>query len=48
LCYTGKTIIAGLDPCQRLSGIALKLLAFEKLLHDYACYRDKVVRIYSI
>ena len=39
----GKVLIAGLDPCQRLSGIALKLLAFERLLTDYECYRDRVV-----
>jgi trehalose-6-phosphate synthase len=31
----GKMLIAGLDQCQRLSGIALKLLAFERLLQDY-------------
>ncbi len=30
--HPGKTIIAGIDSCQRLSGIALKLLAFERLL----------------
>lgn len=40
--HEGKVLIAGLDPCQRLSGIALKLLAFERLLTEYECYRDKV------
>ena len=33
--YHGKKIIAGVDICQRLSGGALKMAAFEKLLVDY-------------
>jgi len=33
--HAGKKIIVGLDVCQRLSGGALKLAAFEKLLTDY-------------
>ncbi len=43
--HEGKVLVAGLDPCQRLSGIALKLLAFERLLTEYECYRDKVVMV---
>lgn len=43
--HQGKILIAGLDPCQRLSGIALKLLAFERLLTEYECYRDTVVMV---
>ncbi len=33
--YHGKKIIAGVDICQRLSGGALKMAAFDKLLVDY-------------
>jgi trehalose-6-phosphate synthase len=43
--HEGKVLVAGLDPCQRLSGIALKLLAFERLLTEYECYRDRVVMV---
>mmetsp|Transcript_30642 Transcript_30642/g.51813 ORF Transcript_30642/g.51813 Transcript_30642/m.51813 type:complete len:1299 (+) Transcript_30642:113-4009(+) len=32
--HAGKRIVAGLDACQRLSGVALKLAAFDKLLAD--------------
>ncbi len=32
--YAGKRIIVGIDVCQRLSGVALKLAAFDKLLSD--------------
>jgi trehalose 6-phosphate synthase/phosphatase len=43
--YPGKTIIAGIDSCQRLSGVALKLLAFERLLEENPVYRQKVVLV---
>ncbi len=43
--HKGKLLIAGLDISQRLSGIALKLLAFERLLTEYECYRDQVVMV---
>jgi trehalose-6-phosphate synthase/trehalose-6-phosphatase len=43
--HPGKVIIAGIDSCQRLSGVALKLLAFEKLLSDNVVYRRKVVLV---
>ena len=33
--YGEKKIVVGVDICQRLSGGALKLAAFEKLLTDY-------------
>jgi trehalose 6-phosphate synthase/phosphatase len=33
--YAGKKIILGIDVCQRLSGIALKMFAMEKLFSDY-------------
>jgi trehalose-6-phosphate synthase len=32
--YAGKRIVVGVDVCQRLSGVALKLAAFDKLLSD--------------
>lgn len=32
--YAGKRIVVGVDACQRLSGVALKLAAFDKLLSD--------------
>lgn len=32
--HAGKRIIVGVDVCQRLSGVALKLAAFDKLLSD--------------
>lgn len=43
--YRGKVVIAGMDTCQRLSGIALKMLAFERLLEENPVYRQKVVLV---
>jgi len=43
--YRDKKIIVGIDACQRLSGGALKLAAFDKLLSDYSNSGDKVVLI---
>ena len=43
--HNSRTIIAGVDVAQRLSGISLKLLAFQKLLHDYPVYIGKVVLV---
>lgn len=40
--HPGKVIIAGIDSCQRLSGVALKLLAFDRLLEENKVYRNKV------
>jgi len=40
-----RHIIAGVDVAQRLSGVALKLLAFEKLLTEYTVWQNKVVMI---
>ena len=45
LKHKGRTIIAGVDIAQGLSGVSLKLLAFERLLADYPIWRDKVVLI---
>jgi trehalose 6-phosphate synthase/phosphatase len=33
--YKGKKVILGIDVCQRLSGLALKMAAFEKFISDY-------------
>lgn len=41
--HEGRTIIAGIDVAQRLSGVSLKLLAFERLLTDYPVWQSKVV-----
>ena len=41
--HSGRTIIAGVDVAQRLSGISLKLEAFERLLTDYPVWQSKVV-----
>jgi trehalose 6-phosphate synthase/phosphatase len=41
--HNGRTIIAGIDVAQRLSGISLKLEAFERLLTDYPVWQAKVV-----
>ena len=43
--YSNRTILVGLDQCQRLQGIALKLLAFERLLEECEELRDKVVLV---
>jgi len=43
--YSNRTILVGLDQCQRLQGIALKLLAFERLLEECAELRDRVVLV---
>ena len=40
-----RIVIGGFDSCQRLSGVALKLLAFERLLEDNSVYRHKVVLV---
>ncbi len=43
--HKGRKIVAGIDVCQRLSGGALKLAAFEKLLTDYSDSGSNVVLI---
>ena len=43
--HPGKVLFAGIDTCQRLSGVALKLLAFERLLEDNPIYRRTVVLV---
>lgn len=41
--YQGKKIIVGVDTCHRLSGVSLKLAAFDKLLSDYSTTGSDVV-----
>ena len=41
--HAGKILIGGIDPTQRLSGIALKLLAFEQLISLCPVWKDQVV-----
>jgi trehalose 6-phosphate synthase/phosphatase len=43
--HEGRRLIAGLDTCQRLSGVALKLLGFERLLDEFDKWRDKAVLV---
>eukprot|EP01138_Halocafeteria_seosinensis_P014351 gb/GECG01014652.1/.p1 GENE.gb/GECG01014652.1/~~gb/GECG01014652.1/.p1 ORF type:complete len:1488 (+),score=191.88 gb/GECG01014652.1/:1-4464(+) len=43
--YPYKIIIAGFDTCERLSGIALKLLAFERLMEQNSRLREHVVLV---
>jgi len=40
--YSGRSIVGGVDIAQGLSGVSLKLLAFERLLADYPNWREKV------
>mmetsp|Transcript_2591 Transcript_2591/g.8707 ORF Transcript_2591/g.8707 Transcript_2591/m.8707 type:complete len:999 (-) Transcript_2591:401-3397(-) len=41
----GRHMLAGVDTCQRLSGIPLKLLAFERFLWDYEHWRGRVALV---
>ena len=43
--HAGRIIIAGCDIGQRLQGVALKLLAFERLLKGYPPWQSKVVMV---
>ena len=43
--HAGRTIIAGIDVAQRLSGISLKLQAYERLLTDYPVWQSKIVAL---
>jgi len=43
--HEGKLILGGVDVAQKLSGIPLKFLAFEKLMDDYPIYQRKVVLV---
>ncbi|KAI9998641.1 hypothetical protein PInf_003223 [Phytophthora infestans] len=41
--HKGKVLIAGADVCQRLSGIPLKMLAFEQFFGNCPSWKDKLV-----
>ncbi|CAH0485283.1 unnamed protein product [Peronospora farinosa] len=41
--HAGKLLIAGVDVCQRLSGIPLKMLAFEQFFSNCPTWKDKLV-----
>ncbi|DAZ96236.1 TPA: hypothetical protein N0F65_012598 [Lagenidium giganteum] len=41
--HAGKMLIAGVDVCQRLSGVPLKLLAFEQFFSMCPSWKDKLV-----
>lgn len=43
--HEGRMIIGGLDIGQRLSGTALKLVAYERLLQDYPSWKKHVVMV---
>jgi trehalose-6-phosphate synthase len=43
--YEPRIIISGVDIAQRLSGVSLKLLAYEKLLSDYPIWQERVVLV---
>jgi trehalose 6-phosphate synthase/phosphatase len=46
--HGSRMIIGGLDIGQRLSGVSLKLLAFERLLHDYSSWQRQVVMVQRV
>jgi len=43
--HSHRIILCGVDIAQRLSGISLKLLSFERLLTDYPLWRSKIVMV---
>lgn len=43
--HRNRRVIVGVDIAQALSGLTLKLLAFEKLLQDYPVWKDRVVLV---
>lgn len=43
-----RIILGGIDIAQRLSGTSLKLLAFERLLHDYPTWQTRVVMVQRV
>lgn len=46
--HADRFIIGGVDIGQRLSGVALKFLAFERLLQDYPSWQSQVVMVQRI
>jgi len=46
--HNGRQIICGVDIAQQMSGVALKLLAFEHLLQDYPNWQSRVVMLQRV
>ena len=46
--HNGRILICGVDIGQQLSGISLKLLAFERLLQDYPNWQSRVVMVQRV
>ncbi|CAK4086637.1 unnamed protein product [Aphanomyces euteiches] len=46
--HKGKLLIAGVDVCQRLSGIPLKLLAFEQFFSQCPAWKDRLVLVQRV
>mmetsp|Transcript_11069 Transcript_11069/g.17059 ORF Transcript_11069/g.17059 Transcript_11069/m.17059 type:complete len:1126 (+) Transcript_11069:150-3527(+) len=46
--HKDRSIICGCDIGQRLQGVSLKLLAFERLLREYPVWQNKVVMVQRI
>lgn len=46
--HEGRIILFGVDKCQRLQGVAHKLLAVEWLLDDYPVWRDRLVLVQRV
>lgn len=43
--HAGKILIGGIDVCQRLSGVPLKLLAFEQFFSTCTSWKDRLVLV---
>ncbi|RHY26731.1 hypothetical protein DYB25_014168, partial [Aphanomyces astaci] len=46
--HKGKLLLAGVDVCQRLSGVPLKLLAFEQFFNQCPTWKDKLVLVQRV
>ncbi|ETV90852.1 trehalose-phosphatase [Aphanomyces invadans] len=46
--HKGKLLLAGVDVCQRLSGIPLKLLAFEQFFNQCPAWKDKLALVQRV
>jgi trehalose-6-phosphate synthase len=46
--HKGRTIIAACDVGHRLQGVALKFLAYERLLKDYPVWQKKIVMVQRV
>mmetsp|Transcript_29162 Transcript_29162/g.58248 ORF Transcript_29162/g.58248 Transcript_29162/m.58248 type:complete len:1101 (-) Transcript_29162:54-3356(-) len=46
--HSGRQVLGGVDVAQKLSGVALKFLAYEKLLEDYPVWQRKLVLVQRV